>query len=204
MIGHASDVERGRIPRAGGGVADGDTVQLGAVRARIVHNPGHTTGAISYWIDDAGAGAGAVFTGDTMFGAGCGRLFEGTPAMMHASLTRLAALPPTTRVYFGHEYTASNLRFAAAVEPENPAIAARAAAATATTTPVDDRRGARDQPVPARARARGARRRDRAGRRARPSAARDRRRRVRDPARVERRLQIGVSHHFHNKKWCKW
>jgi hydroxyacylglutathione hydrolase len=135
VIGHASDVERGRIPRPGTRVADGDTVELGPVRARIIHNPGHTTGAISYWIEDGGDGAGAVFTGDTLFAAGCGRLFEGTPAMMHASLMRLAALPPATRVYFGHEYTASNLRFAAVVEPGNPAIAARAAAATGTTTP---------------------------------------------------------------------
>jgi hydroxyacylglutathione hydrolase len=134
VIGHASDVERGRIPRAGRGVADGDVVELGtSVRARIVHNPGHTTGAISYWIED-GAG-GAVFTGDTLFGAGCGRLFEGPPPMMHASLARLAALPPATRVYFGHEYTAANLRFAAAVEPDNRDVAARAARSTGTTTP---------------------------------------------------------------------
>jgi hydroxyacylglutathione hydrolase len=76
-----------------------------------------------------------VFTGDTMFGAGCGRLFEGTAEMMYTSLSRLAALPSTTHVYFGHEYTASNLRFAATVEPNNPAIAARAAALGASSTP---------------------------------------------------------------------
>ena len=76
-----------------------------------------------------------MFTGDTLFAAGCGRIFEGTPAMMHASLQKLAALPPATRVYFGHEYTANNLRYAAVAEPGNPAIAARAAALHEPSTP---------------------------------------------------------------------
>lgn len=122
VVGHAS--ERERIPQLTEAVDDGDQVTLGAITARIIHNPGHTTGAISFFCEREGA----VFTGDTLFGGGCGRLFEGTPAQMHASLTKLAALPPSTRVYFGHEYTASNLRFAAAVEPDSSAIAARAAA----------------------------------------------------------------------------
>ncbi len=91
-----------------------------ALRARIIHNPGHTLGAITYVVE------GCAFTGDTLFAAGCGRVFEGTMAMMFASLGKLAALPADTRVYFGHEYTASNLRFAAAAEPDNVAIAARA------------------------------------------------------------------------------
>ncbi|MBK9032590.1 MAG: hydroxyacylglutathione hydrolase [Myxococcales bacterium] len=129
VIGHASD-----RPRIGGltrGVVAGDELELGELRARVIENPGHTSGAISFVVGDA------VFTGDTLFGAGCGRMFEGTPPQMQASLARLAALPPTTRVYFGHEYTAANLRFAAAVEPDNPAIAARAAAIVAgvATTP---------------------------------------------------------------------
>ncbi len=110
-------------------VDDGDEVALGALRARCIHNPGHTIGAVTYVID------GCAFTGDTLFGAGCGRLFEGDAAMMHASLMRLAALPPDTRVYFGHEYTAANLRFAAAVEPDNPAVAGRARALDAPSTP---------------------------------------------------------------------
>ena len=97
------------------------------MRARIIHNPGHTSGAISYHLAEGDAGAGAVFTGDTLFLAGCGRLFEGTPAQMHTSLERLAALPDATRVYCGHEYTAANLRFAAAVEPGNKAVETRAA-----------------------------------------------------------------------------
>ena len=96
---------------------------------RVVHNPGHTLGAVTYLID------GNAFTGDTLFGAGCGRVFEGDPAMMHSSLMRLAGLPPETRVYFGHEYTAANLKFAAHVEPGNEQIATRAAALTTPSTP---------------------------------------------------------------------
>jgi hydroxyacylglutathione hydrolase len=129
IVGHVSDEVR--IPGQTQGVADDGVVTLGdTVRARVIHNPGHTSGAISYWIADDG-GTGSVFTGDTLFGAGCGRLFEGTPAQMHDSLSRLAALPAPTRVYFGHEYTASNLRFAAAADPDNAEVARRAAALAA-------------------------------------------------------------------------
>ncbi|HEX8114423.1 MAG TPA: hydroxyacylglutathione hydrolase [Kofleriaceae bacterium] len=110
-------------------VDDGDEVALGPLRARCIHNPGHTVGAITYVVD------GCAFTGDTLFGAGCGRLFEGDAATMHTSLMRLAALPPDTRVYFGHEYTATNLRFAAAVEPDNAAVARRAGALATPSTP---------------------------------------------------------------------
>ena len=110
-------------------VDDGDEVTLGSLRARCIHNPGHTLGAVSYVVGNA------VFTGDTLFGAGCGRVFEGDPAMMHASLMRLAELPPDMDVYFGHEYTAANLRFAAAVEPDNAAVAARATSLGAPSTP---------------------------------------------------------------------
>src|SRR5262245_56102412 len=109
-----------RTPHVTHRLDDGDEIALGALRARCIHNPGHTLGAITYVVD------GCAFTGDTLFSAGCGRLFEGDAAMMHASLMRLAALPPDTRVYFGHEYTATNLRFAAAVEPDNAEVAARA------------------------------------------------------------------------------
>jgi hydroxyacylglutathione hydrolase len=81
--------------------------------------PGHTLGHIAYYHH------GLLFCGDTLFAAGCGRLFEGTPQQMHTSLSRLAALPEDTLVYCTHEYTLSNLKFAAAVEPGNPDIAAR-------------------------------------------------------------------------------
>jgi hydroxyacylglutathione hydrolase len=118
-----------RTPRVTRTVEDGDEVVLGGLRARCIHNPGHTLGAISYLVE------GCAFTGDTLFGGGCGRVFEGDPAMMHASLMRLAALPPETRVYFGHEYTASNLRFASAVEPDNAQVAERAKSLPAPSTP---------------------------------------------------------------------
>jgi hydroxyacylglutathione hydrolase len=118
-----------RTPHVTRALEDGDEVALGALRGRCIHNPGHTLGAISYVIE------GAVFTGDTLFGGGCGRVFEGDAQMMHASLMRLAALPPETHVYFGHEYTASNLRFAAAVEPDNADVAARAKQLAQPSTP---------------------------------------------------------------------
>jgi len=125
VIGHVRDRERiAGLTRA---VEDGERVGVGEVTAKIIHNPGHTLGAISYWCEPGAAtGAGAVFTGDTLFAAGCGRLFEGTPAQMRESLARLTSLPEATAIYFGHEYTANNLRFAAAVEPDSPAVAARA------------------------------------------------------------------------------
>jgi hydroxyacylglutathione hydrolase len=115
VSGHASD--RGRIPAQTRFLEEGDVVQVGEVRARVLHVPGHTLGAMTYVVDDPKSRS--AFTGDTLFLAGCGRLFEGTPAMMHASLAKLAALPPDTRVWCGHEYTASNLRFAHHVEPDN-------------------------------------------------------------------------------------
>ncbi len=130
VVAHTSD--SARIPKITRLVDEGDTVSLGSLRAKILHNPGHTLGAISYWIE---AGNGAVFTGDTMFGAGCGRVFEGTPEMMYASLTKLAALPPSTEVYFGHEYTAANLKFAIHAEPNNPQIAARLERMKTPSTP---------------------------------------------------------------------
>lgn len=112
VYGHQSD--KGRIDGQTRFLETGDVFQLGKLEVRGLHNPGHTTGAISYVIADA------VFTGDTLFAAGCGRLFEGTPAMMHESLcTVIGGLPESTKVYFGHEYTEANLRFAAHVEPGN-------------------------------------------------------------------------------------
>ena len=110
-------------------VNDGDEVAFGALRAKVIHNPGHTLGAVTFVVE------GCAFTGDTLFCAGCGRVFEGDPAMMHASLMRLAALPAETRVYCGHEYTAANLKFAAAVEPDNAAVARRAGALVTPSVP---------------------------------------------------------------------
>jgi len=87
--------------------------------------PGHTSGHVAYVGHLQGNAASAsLFCGDTLFATGCGRLFEGTPAQMRASLAKLAALAPDTRVYCAHEYTASNVRFARAVEPGNADLAA--------------------------------------------------------------------------------
>jgi len=120
VYGHASD--RGRIPGQSQYLQDDDTFEIGRLEVRALHIPGHTRGAVAYVVtqepDDP-----VVFTGDTLFIGGCGRLFEGDPPMMHASLSKLAALDPRTKVYCGHEYTESNLRFAAHVEPSNAAVA---------------------------------------------------------------------------------
>jgi hydroxyacylglutathione hydrolase len=121
VVAHESD--KGRVPGQTVFAKQGDEVKVGQeVAASIIFNPGHTSGAISFFLKSPGA----VFTGDTLFGGGCGRLFEGTGAQMHDSLSRLTQLPADTKVYCGHEYTASNLKFAAAAEPDNAEIAARA------------------------------------------------------------------------------
>jgi hydroxyacylglutathione hydrolase len=101
----------------------GDRVQIKEVGLdlQVIDVPGHTAGHIAY----AGTAGDkpVVFCGDTLFSGGCGRLFEGTPAQMHASLAQLAALPPATLVYAAHEYTLSNLRWARVVDPDNMALA---------------------------------------------------------------------------------
>jgi hydroxyacylglutathione hydrolase len=125
----ASEIDGKKFPGVTITVDDGDDFQFGPLNVKVILNPGHTLGAVSFRVEDV------VFTGDTLFGGGCGRVFEGDPAMMHASLMKLAALPPETKVYFGHEYTAANLKFAAAVEPDNPDIAKRAAELTTPSTP---------------------------------------------------------------------
>jgi hydroxyacylglutathione hydrolase len=125
VYGYATD--RGRIPAQTTFLEDGETFKLGSINVRALHIPGHTLGAVAYFCEDGGEPA--VFTGDTLFIAGCGRLFEGTPAQMFHSLAKLAALPSNTRVYCGHEYTEANLRFAAHVEPQSEAILAAQARA---------------------------------------------------------------------------
>jgi hydroxyacylglutathione hydrolase len=94
---------------------EGDAIEVLGQRLRVIDVPGHTAGHIAYHAP----ALQALFCGDTLFAGGCGRLFEGTPAQMLASLRKLAALPEETRVYCAHEYTLSNLRFALAVEPDN-------------------------------------------------------------------------------------
>lgn len=119
---------REQIPGRTHPVAEGDPVPLPAlgVTLQVLDIPGHTAGHVGYYAEPA------LFCGDTLFAAGCGRIFEGTPAQMFGSLQKLAALPGNTQVYCTHEYTLSNLAFAAAVEPDNPAIAERIARCEAT------------------------------------------------------------------------
>ena len=126
-----------RIPGLTTRVQDGDHLEVGGLRARVIFIPAHTTGHIAYYFSDERA----VFTGDTLFAGGCGRLFEGDAAMMIRSLSKLSMLPDDTRVYFGHEYTEKNLRFALTLEPNNAALREKHAWAQAqireggTTTP---------------------------------------------------------------------
>jgi hydroxyacylglutathione hydrolase len=117
VYAHAVDGARVKTPTTA--VSDGQKLPSPVGNIDVLHVPGHTLGAVAYVVN------GAVFTGDTLFGGGCGRLFEGTGAQMHASLSRLAALPKETQVYSGHEYTLQNLAFAVVVEPSNADIKKR-------------------------------------------------------------------------------
>jgi hydroxyacylglutathione hydrolase len=117
VFGHVSDAHL--IPGFTDGLEEGDTVRVGQQSGRVLHVPAHTSGHIAYVFDEAKA----VFSGDTLFAGGCGRLFEGNAEMMFTALVeKLGALPDDTRVFCGHEYTTSNLEFAAHVEPENEAV----------------------------------------------------------------------------------
>lgn len=111
-----------KIPEPAQRLRQGDTVDVLGCRFEVIEVPGHTAGHIAYFCED-GIDTPVLFCGDTLFSAGCGRLFEGTPAQMLASLDKLAALPAETRVCPAHEYTLSNLRFAVAVEPANAQLA---------------------------------------------------------------------------------
>ncbi len=110
--------EADRIPGIDREVRGGETVAFGTIEMRVIDTPGHTLGHICYWLP----GEAIAFTADTLFAMGCGRVFEGTPEMMYASLERLRALPDETVVYCGHEYTEANARFALTVDPDNPEL----------------------------------------------------------------------------------
>ena len=114
--------EAAKIPGLDRAVGEGDEVMLGASRAIVRDTPGHTLGHIIYHFADDGA----AFVGDTIFALGCGRLFEGTPDQMWASLSKIAAMPPDTRLYCAHEYTEANARFALSIEPGNEKLKRRA------------------------------------------------------------------------------
>ena len=133
VFGYADQGQR--IPGCTREVQDGETIHVGTLAARILFIPAHTSGHVAYYFEREQA----VFTGDTLFAGGCGRLFEGDAAMMMRSLSKLMALPDDTKVYFGHEYTEKNLRFALTLEPHNAALQEKHAWAVEQT--------ARDQPT---------------------------------------------------------
>ncbi len=114
--------EAAQIPGLDVAVGDGDMVMFGASKATVYDTPGHTSGHIIFhFAEDA-----AAFVGDTIFAMGCGRLFEGTAEQMWASLSKIAALPPQTKLYCAHEYTQANAAFALSVDPTNPQLQSRA------------------------------------------------------------------------------
>lgn len=119
VIGARADAHR--IPDLDVALGDGDRTVFGEQTARVIAVPGHTSGHIAFWFE----AAETLFSGDTLFSLGCGRLFEGTPAQMWESLQSLRSLTDSTRVYCGHEYTQSNGRFALTVDPDNSALRQR-------------------------------------------------------------------------------
>lgn len=121
---HGARADAHRLPRLDRALAEGDPIAIGSEEGRVIDVSGHTIGHLAFHFP----AAGVVFTADSLMALGCGRVFEGTPEMMWQSLSKLAALPPDTLVCSGHEYTAANARFALTVDPDNPALAARAKA----------------------------------------------------------------------------
>jgi hydroxyacylglutathione hydrolase len=121
VVGPAA--EASKLPPLDRAVREGDTGGSGDFRSVVIEVPGHTLGHVAYHFP----AAGLAFTADSLMAGGCGRVFEGTPAQMYASLKKLAALPPETLICSGHEYTEANLRFAATLEPGNPALISRMA-----------------------------------------------------------------------------
>jgi len=117
IVGPGKD--RDRIPGIDVGVDESTNWTFGARSVRVLEIPAHTRAHIAFVVDDA------AFTGDTLFAMGCGRLFEGTPAMMWTSLSKLMHLPDETRIFCGHEYTLNNGRFALSIEPQNAALVSR-------------------------------------------------------------------------------
>ncbi|GHF66501.1 hydroxyacylglutathione hydrolase [Seohaeicola zhoushanensis] len=119
VIGAKADAHR--LPPLDLAVSEGDTFTVGGAPVHVFDVSGHTVGHIAFYMPESAA----VFTADSLMALGCGRLFEGTPDQMWASLSKLAALPPETLVCSGHEYTQSNARFAMTIEPDNPALISR-------------------------------------------------------------------------------
>jgi hydroxyacylglutathione hydrolase len=122
---YASAADRGRIPGQQIYLKDGDQVSFAGRSAQVFFVPGHTSGHIAYYFPPVNNEIGELFCGDTIFGGGCGRLFEGTPAQMLAAIDRLRQLPAATRLWCAHEYTLDNLRFALTIEPHNKLLQQR-------------------------------------------------------------------------------
>ena len=122
VLGARADAHR--LPPLTRALSEGDTVAIGPHTAQVLDVSGHTMGHIAFVLP------GYAFTADSLMAGGCGRLFEGSPDTMYASLMKLAALPGETLICSGHEYTAANLRFAASIDPDNPALIARIARVT--------------------------------------------------------------------------
>lgn len=121
IVGPAA--EAAKIPGIDRTVADGDEFSFGAEAVRVIATPGHTAGHVCYYFP----GSSTIFTADTLFALGCGRLFEAKPVVMHDSLSKLTRLPLETVVYCGHEYTQANAKFALTIDPTNSALKERAA-----------------------------------------------------------------------------
>ena len=121
VLGAAADAHR--LPRLDLALTEASSFSIGHEFTRVIDVPGHTIGHIAFYFPQSGL----AFTADSLMAGGCGRLFEGTARQMHATMQTLAALPPETLICSGHEYTTSNLRFAATVDPDNPALKARIA-----------------------------------------------------------------------------
>jgi hydroxyacylglutathione hydrolase len=121
VLGAQADAHR--LPPLTRAVKEGDSVAIGPEQAHVLDVSGHTVGHIAFHLPESAL----AFTADSLMAGGCGRLFEGSPALMWSSLQKLAALPGETLICSGHEYTTSNLRFAASIEPDNPALQARIA-----------------------------------------------------------------------------
>ncbi|MGE4481223.1 hydroxyacylglutathione hydrolase [Acidocella sp.] len=120
VVGNGADAHR--LPPLDIPVHEGSQVEFGSAKLRVIETPGHTLGHISYYIADGGI----LLPGDTLFSLGCGRLFEGTATQMFNSIAKYGDLPDDTLVCAGHEYTASNVKFALTIEPDNTALRARA------------------------------------------------------------------------------
>ena len=132
VLGASADAHR--LPALDRALADGDTFEFAGEAVQVFDVSGHTVGHIAFYIP----GAEAMFTADSLMALGCGRVFEGTFEQMWGSLSKLAALPPDTTVYSGHEYTEANARFAMSIEPDNPDLISRrdaVAAARRSGTP---------------------------------------------------------------------